>query len=361
MTKRFIRSAALAAIIAVTGTVAGCSSDGDEDDFAYVERPVETLYAEAQTALDRKRFDEAIAYFDEVERQHPYSSWARRAMLMSAYVKYQTNDYEAAIEDLDRFISIHPGNKDAPYAYYLKAMCYYERIRDVGRDQSITRQALDSLEEVVRRYPDTEYARDATLKLDLTYDHIAGKEMDIGRWYLRKNQHVAAINRFNTVLQQYQTTSHTPEALHRIVESYLELGVVDEARRHAAVLGYNYPGSEWYEDTYRLFRRYDLAMEMPAQEVASRPAPEDTAARPRGAVAQPDGGMQDVMAPPDFDGPDGPVQAPQNPSPGGFDPEDELDPGAEFETGEQPGGGDFDSEDDAPSDQPLPPSPIEHK
>lgn len=266
-----IRLVAVSALIAATAGLAGCASRDKDDKFAYVERPVEQLYGEAQEALKKKRYEEAIAYFDEVERQHPYSSWARRAMLMSAYVKYQTNEYEDAIADLDRFISIHPGNKDAPYAYYLKAMCYYERIRDVGRDQAITGQALNSLEEVVRRYPDTEYARDARLKLDLTYDHIAGKEMDIGRWYLHRNQHVAAINRFNTVLQQYQTTSHVPEALHRIVEAYLEMGIVPEARRHAAILGYNYPGSDWYEDTYKLFEEYDLPMTEAPRTAAAAP------------------------------------------------------------------------------------------
>lgn len=255
-----IRASALAALVVAGLAVSGCNTRGDDDKFAYVERPVEQLYDEALDNLSRNRYEEAIAYFDEVERQHPYSSWARRAMLMSAYVKYQTNEYDEAITDLDRFISIHPGNKDAPYAYYLKAMCSYERIRDVGRDQSITREALNAMQEVVRRYPDTEYARDARLKLDLTYDHIAGKEMDIGRWYLRRNQHVAAINRFNTVLQEYQTTGHVPEALHRIVEAYLEMGIVPEARRHAAILGYNYPGSDWYEDTYKLFRQRDLPM-----------------------------------------------------------------------------------------------------
>lgn len=235
--------------------LAACSSAPSvtSERFAYVERPVEQLYSNAVERMEKRRFDEAILLFDEVERQHPYSSWARRSMLMRAYIQYEQNQYEDALASLDRFISIHPGNKDAPYAYYLKAMCHYERIRDVGRDQDITQNALTALQDVVRRYPDTEYARDARLKLDLTYDHLAGKEMDVGRWYLRRNQHVAAINRFNQVIEEYQTTSHVPEALHRLVEAYLELGLLPEAQRHAAVLGYNYPGSEWYQDTYQLF------------------------------------------------------------------------------------------------------------
>ena len=179
-------------------------------------------------------------------------------MLMSAYAQYLSNDYEASLAQIDRFISIHPGNKDASYAYYLRAMNHYERIRDVGRDQDITRKATTALEDVVRRYPDTEYARDARLKLDLTRDHLAGKEMDVGRWYLKRDQHIAAINRFNVVLEQYQTTSHAPEALYRMVEAYLEMGIAFEAQRHAAILGYNYPDSEWYRDAFRLLEKRGL-------------------------------------------------------------------------------------------------------
>lgn len=244
----------------VTLFLGACSSFGnDKDDkFAYVEEPVEVLYAEGTKALERRRYDEAVAYFGEVERQHPYSPWARRAMLMTAYSYYLTNDYEASLASIDRFLSIHPGNKDAGYAYYLRAMNYYERIRDVGRDQGITRNAMASLEDVVRRYPDSEYARDAQLKIDLTRDHLAGKEMDVGRWYLKKDQHIAAINRFNTVVENYQTTSHVPEALYRMVEAYLELGIAYEAQRQAAVLGYNYPDSVWYKDAYKLLDKRGL-------------------------------------------------------------------------------------------------------
>lgn len=242
--------------------LASCARDREGiDRFAYVEEPVEILYANGAQALERRRYEDAIAYFAEVERQHPYSAWARRAMLMTAYAEYLTNDFEASLESIDRFLAIHPGNKDAAYAYYLRAMNYYERIRDVGRDQGITRDASDALTDVIRRYPQSEYARDAQLKLELTRDHLAGKEMDVGRYYLRRNQHIAAIGRFNNVLEEYQTTGHTEEALHRIVEAYLELGLIDEARRHAAILGYNYPNSPWYEDTYRAFRRYGQELE----------------------------------------------------------------------------------------------------
>lgn len=218
----------------------------------YVERPVEDLYNMAMDAVAAQNWEEASKGFDEVERQHPYSVWANKAQLMAAYSYYQSNKYTEAISAADRFIQLHPGSRETPYAYYLMAICYYEQITDVGRDQKVTQQALSSLEEVVRRYPTSEYARDARLKIDLTRDHLAGKEMVIGRYYLRQNQQIAAINRFKTVIEKFQTTTHVPEALHRLAEAYMSLGVVDEAQNVAAVLGYNYPGSEWYVDTYTL-------------------------------------------------------------------------------------------------------------
>ncbi|WP_298727453.1 outer membrane protein assembly factor BamD [uncultured Ferrovibrio sp.] len=229
--------------------VAACSSN---DDPPYVERPVEELYNTAMDAVAAGEWEAAAYGFDEVERQHPYSVWATKAQLMAAYSYYQRNKYAEAIGALERFIQLHPGNKDAPYAYYLMALCYYEQITDVGRDQRITQQAMNALEEVVRRYPNSEYARDARLKIDLTRDHLAGKEMTIGRYYLRQGQYIAAINRFKNVVENYQTTTHVPEALHRLAEAYMALGVLEEAQNVAAVLGYNYPGSEWYVDTYTL-------------------------------------------------------------------------------------------------------------
>ncbi len=234
------------------------SSSKKKEKFAYVEREVEILYQEASTAMERKRFDDAIELFGEVERQHPYSAWARRAILMKAFAQYQQNDYEEAVTTLDQFIQLHPGNKDAPYAYYLRAMCFYERIRDVGRDQDFTNNAVQALNDVVRRYPQTEYARDARLKLDLTFDHLAGKEMYVGRYYLKYGKHIAAINRFKMVVNNYETTNHTAEALYRLVEANLQIGVVEEARAAAAVLGANYPGSVWYEDAYNLMRKNGL-------------------------------------------------------------------------------------------------------
>lgn len=219
---------------------------------AYVARDVETLYAEAKSRLDRGNTRVAAALFDEVERQHPYSPWARRAQLMSAFSYYVAQDYNKSIQSARRFLSIHPGNRDAPYAYYLIALSYYEQISDVQRDQKITEQARTALIEVNRRFPQSEYAADARLKLDLVNDHLAGKEMEIGRFYARSGRWLAAQLRFQNVVDDYQTTSHAPEALYRLTESSLALGLPREAVKYAAVLGSNYPGTEWYEKAYDL-------------------------------------------------------------------------------------------------------------
>ena len=242
------------AALLLGSALAGCAggSGGDDADTAYVARDVETLYAEAKSRLDRGNTKFAAALFDEVERQHPYSPWARRAQLMSAFSYYVAQDYNAAIQSAQRFLSIHPGNKDAPYAYYLIALSYYEQISDVHRDQKITEQAQRALREVVRRFPNTEYANDSRLKLDLVNDHLAGKEMEIGRFYERSGKWIAAQLRFQNVVENFQTTSHAPEALYRLTETSLSLGLKEEAVKYAAVLGANYPGSEWYDKAYEL-------------------------------------------------------------------------------------------------------------
>ena len=245
---------------ALAAFVAACGSDGDEE-IDYVERPVEDIYNEALDQLQAGEYRQAAKEFDEVERQHPYSVWATKAQLMSAYSYYQNNDYEDALNALDRYIELNPGSDEIAYAYYLKAICYYEQISDVGRDQKMTQQALDALEEVRRRFPESSYARDAGLKIDLARDHLAGKNMEIGRWYQRHGEYLAAINRFQTVISDYQTTTHVPEALHRLVECYLVLGVTDEAQATAAVLGHNFPGSDWYIDSYALLTGEDLRPE----------------------------------------------------------------------------------------------------
>ncbi len=228
--------------------VAACSSDEEE----YVERPVDQIYNEAVSALQEEEFKIAAQLFDEVERQHPYSRWATKAQLMAAYSHYQKNDYDEAIIALDRFIQLHPSNKDAPYAYYLKGLCYYEQISDVARDQEMTELAMSTLKELVARHPASRYSRDAKVKLDLVHDHLAGKDMEIGRYYLRQGHYLAAINRFKAVITGYQTTTHVPEALHRLIEAYTALGLMEEARKVAAVLGHNFPGNEWYIDSYEL-------------------------------------------------------------------------------------------------------------
>ncbi|MBI3446075.1 MAG: outer membrane protein assembly factor BamD, partial [Magnetospirillum sp.] len=207
---------------------------------------------EAMDRVDQNEYYKAAELFDEVDRQHPYSVWATKAQLMSAYALYERNKYDDAIVALDRFIQLHPGNKDIAYGYYLKGLCYYEQVTDVGRDQKMTEQALKILQEVVDRFPTTPYARDARLKIDLARDHLAGKEMNIGRYYQNLRHYLAALNRFKLVAEQYQTTTHVPEALHRMVEIYTALGLDQEAARTAAVLGHNFPGSEWYTDTYAM-------------------------------------------------------------------------------------------------------------
>lgn len=244
------RSALIAAVAALA--VAGCAGKKDKPRLAYEERPVELLYATGADRLDRGLWNQAVGYFEEVERQHPYSEWSRRAILMTAFAHYQGNNYAEAVGDADRFLSLYPGNPAAAYAYYLKAICYFEQIVDVGRDQAFAGLALASLRDVVQRYPNSEYAQDARLKIDMVNDQLAGKEMNVGRWYLRQGDTLAAIGRFKTVIDRYQTTSHTPEALYRLVEAYLTLGLTEEAKRNGAVLGYNYPGDLWYADAYKL-------------------------------------------------------------------------------------------------------------
>jgi outer membrane protein assembly factor BamD len=250
------RSAFLLLACALVLPAAGCARNKGKTDTAYIARDVNTLYALAKGRLDQQRYEEAAKLFDEVERQHPYSVWARRAQMMSAFSYYLAKKYPEAISSAQRFLTIHPGNKDAPYAHYLIAMSHYQQITDVTRDQATTQAASDAFGELIRRYPESRYASDARLKLDLINDHLAGKEMEIGRYYQRSGKWLAATLRFRTVVERYQTSTHTPEALERLVESYLALGVPQEAQKAAAILGRNYPGSEWYRRAYRLVSRH---------------------------------------------------------------------------------------------------------
>ena len=247
------RNALLLVACAAVVPLAGCAHGrGSKSDTAYVARDVSTLYTTAKRTMDNGDYETAAKLFDEVERQHPYSVWARRAQLMSAFNYYLSTKYTDAINSARRFVTIHPGNAEAPYAQYLIAMSYYQQIPDVNRDQSTTASAQQAFSELIRRYPESRYAADARLKLDLITDHLAGKEMEVGRFYQRSGQWLAATYRFRDVVDKYETSSHTPEALERLVECYLALGIPDDAHKAAAVLGANYNGSYWYKQSLKL-------------------------------------------------------------------------------------------------------------
>jgi outer membrane protein assembly factor BamD len=221
----------------------------------------EQIFERAEYELNRGRTDDAAYYFSEIERLYPYSNWAKRALIMQAFSYHQGQDYESSRGAAQRYIDFYPADEDAAYAQYLLALSYYDQIDEVGRDQGLTFQALQALREVIEQYPDSEYAKSAILKFDLAFDHLAGKEMEIGRYYLKKGHYTAAINRFRVVVQDFQNTTHTAEALHRLVESYLALGLTDEAQTAGAILGYNYQSSPFYDDSYRLLTGRGLSME----------------------------------------------------------------------------------------------------
>jgi len=252
----------LGALLAAGLALAGCDTvrqwTGHESDLADridpTQLPAEELYNNGVDALNAKRYQAATLMFDMVEQTYPYASWAVSAQLMQGYAQYLQNKYIESVGTLDRFIQLHPTHRDIAYAYYLRALCFYEQISDVQRDQTATHEAITALQEVVNRFPDSAYARDARLKIDLGRDHLAGQEMSIGRWYENQRLYAAAIGRFQRVVNEYQTTNHVPEALHRLTEIYLLLGLRDQAKKTAAVLGYNYPGSEWYSDSYDQLR-----------------------------------------------------------------------------------------------------------
>lgn len=222
--------------------------------------PADEIYKRAEYEITQKDFGDAAHYFGEVERLYPYSDWAKRALIMQAFSYHRDRDYENARAAAQRFLDFYPADDDAAYAQYLLALSYYDQIDDVGRDQGLTFQALQALRAVIENYPDSEYARSSVLKFDLAFDHLAGKEMEIGRYYLKRKHYAAAANRFRVVVEQFQTTQHTPEALYRLIESYLSLGLVQEAQTAGAILGHNYQSSEWYQDAYRLLTGKGLEM-----------------------------------------------------------------------------------------------------
>jgi outer membrane protein assembly factor BamD len=251
--RNFGRAALPLALAALLG-LAACSSTPKEEDIV-IEGSVEDLYNRATDLLEAENYKEAARFYNEVDRQHPYSTWASRAQLMAAYCYYKEREYETAVTASNRFIRLHPSHRDIAYAYYLKALSFFEQVRDVKRDQTPSEEALKAFDEVVKRFPDTRYAQDSRNKIILVQDHLAGQEMDVGRWYQRRGQYLAAVNRYKVVIDKYQTSRQVPEALHRMTESYTALGLADEARRVASVLGANYPSSEWYFDTYELVEK----------------------------------------------------------------------------------------------------------
>lgn len=231
----------LFAVLFGLSLLSACASAPEVNENASAEE----LYTQAHRLLEKTSYAKAAETFEKVELEHPYSKWATKAKLMGAYAYYKDQKYDDAILSLDRFIKYHPGNQDAPYAYYLKALCYYEQIVTVDKDQSNTAKAKEAFEQVINRFPDSEYAQDAKLKIDLANDHLAGKEMEVGRYYLRQKNYLSALNRFSVVVNEYQTTSHIEEALYRQVEIYTILGLNSEARTAAKVLAYNYPDGKW--------------------------------------------------------------------------------------------------------------------
>ena len=243
-------------------SLSACASWRNRNDETPIEElDAEPIFQQAEAELEAGDPDDAAVLFLEVERLHPYSDWARRALIMATYAYHQDRDYENSRATAQRFLDFYPADEDAAYAQYLLALSYYDQIDQVGRDQGLTYQALQALRVVIERYPDSEYAASAILKFDLAFDHLAGKEMEIGRYYLRRENYTAAINRFRVVVEQFQTTSHTPEALLRLVEAYLALGLPNEAQTAGAILGHNFQASPFYDDAFRLLNDQELAPE----------------------------------------------------------------------------------------------------
>jgi len=229
----------------------GCSTKEDE---LLADQPLESLYSQGMTMLGEKKYEKAAKFFDEIERQYPYSDWADQAQLMASYCYYLGQKYDKALTGLETFVQLHPAHTDAAYAYYLIGLCYYEQISAIERDQKVTELALDGFQEVIRRFPTTKYARDARYKMDLLLDTLASKEMQVGRYYQKQKAWGGALNRFKYVVEQFQKTLHVEEALHRLVECYMALDLPHEARKVAVVLGHNYPGSQWYVESYKLLK-----------------------------------------------------------------------------------------------------------
>ena len=257
------KSLRMLAMVALVGTLTACGGGQQDETAALDTLTAEQIYKRGELALENKKAkkDEALVYFQEVERLYPYSEWAKRALIMQAFTLHKYKKYEEARIAAQRFLDFYPGDEDAAYASFLLALSYYDQIDEVGRDQGLTYQALQALRVVIEQYPDSDYAKSAMLKFDMAFDHLAAKDMEIGRYYLKRGNYTAAINRFRAVVQDFQTTSHTAEALHRLVECYLALGLTDEAQTAGAILGYNYQSSPFYDDSFRLLKERGLAPE----------------------------------------------------------------------------------------------------
>jgi outer membrane protein assembly factor BamD len=253
--------AGLLAAAVLVAMLAGCGGGGQRER-SLDSYTAEEIYKKGELELETgKKPKDALIYFQEVERLYPYTEFAKRALIMQAFTHHKAKEYEEARAASQRFLDFYPGDEDAPYALYLMALSYYDQIDDVGRDQGLTFQALKGMRDVIETYPDSEYSRSAMLKFDLAFDQLAAKEMEIGRYYLKRRHYAAAINRFRTVVQDFQTTTHTAEALHRLTESYLALGLNDEAQTSAAILGFNYQSSPFYDDSFRLLKGKGLSPE----------------------------------------------------------------------------------------------------
>ena len=255
------RTRLTASLLAAAVVLASCGQGVTGRDVPLDTLTAEQIYRLAEVQLADDAPDEAATYFGEVERLYPYSEWAKRALIMQAYAYHQDRDYESTRASAQRYIDFYPADEDAAYAKYLLALSFYDQIDDVGRDQGLTFQALQALRRVIEEHPDSEYARSAILKFDLAFDHLGGKEMEIGRYYLKRQNYQAAGNRFRVVVEQFQTTSHTPEALYRLIEVYLALGMTDDAQTAGAILGYNFQSTVWYEDGFALLTGQGLRPE----------------------------------------------------------------------------------------------------
>lgn len=246
-------------ILVILGPLVGCSNTAEVGSDEIENYSAKQIFDRAEFEMARSKPMDAIAFFSDVERLYPYSEWAKRSVIMQAFANHKAKQYEEARDAAERYIEYYPSDEDSAYAQYIIALSYYDQIEDVGRDQQVTAKALEAFKTLIVNYPNSEYVKAAELKFDLAFDHLAGKEMEVGRYYLKRQQFPAAINRFRIVVEEYQTSSYTAEALHRLVEAYLSMGLVEEAQSAGAILGYNYQATAWYQRTYSLLKNENLS------------------------------------------------------------------------------------------------------